>query len=123
MVVFQDHILGKPLDKEDAGFMLNLLQGKEHDVITGFCVIEPSGLTTHTEYVTSRVKVKDLSKDEINAYIATNEPFGKAGSYAIQGIGSFLIEKISGSYTNIVGLPIYEAIHALLRVGALKHFP
>jgi len=67
--------------------------------------------------------MKKLTEKEIEAYIKTNEPFGKAGSYAIQGIGSFMIEAISGSYTNVVGLPVCALINSLLAIGALKRFP
>jgi septum formation protein len=123
IVVLGDTILGKPLDHEEARSMLRLLSGKEHEVITGFSIINPAGLIAHTEHVSSIVGIKELSDREITAYIRTGEPFGKAGSYAIQGIGIFMIRAVNGSYTNVVGLPVYHVIKALLALGALDSFP
>ena len=123
MVVVGGTILGKPRDHKDIHFMLSRLSGKEHEVITGFCLLDPSGGVAHSEAITTLVKMKTLSEREIEAYVATGEPFGKAGSYAIQGVGAFLVESISGSYTNVVGLPVCALIKALLTVGALKNFP
>ena len=123
IVVLGDTILGKPKDHNDAQAMLRLLGGKEHQVITGFCMIDPSGALIHSESVTTLVRMKDLTEDEITGYIETGEPFGKAGGYAIQGIGSFLIEGITGDYSNVVGLPVFALIKALVGLGALKNFP
>ena len=123
MVVIGERILGKPRAPEDVHFMLSRLSGKEHEVITGFCLLEPSGEMAHSQAVTSLVRMKRLDEKEINAYVATGEPFGKAGSYAIQGIGAFMVESISGSYTNVVGLPVCALIKSLLAIGALKSFP
>jgi septum formation protein len=118
-----DIVLGKPTDESDAGRMLRILSGREHRVITGICILAPSGETAHLEAVTTRVRVKLLSDSEIEAYIRTGEPFGKAGGYAIQGIGSFMVRGISGSYTNVVGLPLCVLVEALLAVGAIPGFP
>jgi len=123
LVVIGERILGKPGDQEEVHAMLSLLSGKEHEVITGFCVLDPSGKVARAEAVTTLVKMKPLSEEEIKAYISTGEPFGKAGSYAIQGIGAFMVESISGSYTNVVGLPLCALIKSLLASGALKSFP
>lgn len=103
--------------------MLSLLSGKEHKVITAFCLLNPTGEIAKAEAITTLVKIKRLTEDEIKAYVATGEPFGKAGSYAIQGIGTFMVESISGSYTNVVGLPVCALIKSLLSAGALKNFP
>jgi septum formation protein len=116
-------ILGKPTDKKDACHMLRLLSGREHNVITGFCILDPSGEPAHSEAVSTRVHIKALSDPEIDAYVNTKEPFGKAGSYAIQGIGSFMVKSISGSYANVVGLPLSALIKALVAVGAIESFP
>jgi septum formation protein len=123
MVVVDGRILGKPRDHEDIHSRLSRLSDKEHEVITGFCVLDPSGEVAHSEAITTLVKMKRLSKGEINAYVATGEPFGKAGSYAIQGVGAFMVESISGSYTNVVGLPVCALVKSLLALGALKDSP
>jgi septum formation protein len=123
VVSIDSDILGKPKDKEEARRMLFLLSGKKHRVITGFCILNPSGKPAYSEAITTTVRIKKLTEQEIDAYIATAEPYGKAGSYAIQGIGSFMVESISGSYTNVVGLPLCALIKALILVGALQCFP
>ncbi|MBW2076217.1 MAG: septum formation protein Maf [Deltaproteobacteria bacterium] len=123
IVVMENRVFGKPRDIRQCWEMLLSLSGKNHKVITGFCLVDPGGVTVHVEAVTTRVKVKKMSEDEIEAYIKTGEPFGKAGGYAIQAIGSFMIEHIDGSYTNVVGLPVCEVINAMITCGALKVFP
>jgi len=123
MVVVNDEILGKPTDREDARRMLWQLNGRDHRVITGFCILNSLDGVVHDEAVTTLVTIKALTRQEIEAYIDTDEPFGKAGSYAIQGIGSFMVKRISGSYTNVVGLPICALIEALFSVGAIMEFP
>jgi len=124
VVVLGNSVLGKPADAEDARTMLSRLSDREHKVITGFCILSPG---THrgvfSSSVTTHVKIKELSPREIEAYIATGEPFDKAGSYGIQGIGAFMVESITGSYTNVVGLPICAVIKALVALGAVKTFP
>jgi len=119
VVVIEERILGKPEDAGEARFMLLQLSGKDHRVITGFALIDPSGGIIHSEAISTLVRFKTLTDGEIDAYLSTGEPFGKAGSYAIQGIGSFMVEAISGSYTNVVGLPLCALIKALVSVGAL----
>jgi len=123
LVAIENQVLGKPEDDEKARYMLRLLSGKEHRVITGFCILNPSGPIAHSGSVTTLVQVKKLTDKEIRAYIRTGEPYGKAGGYAIQGIGSFMVEAISGSYTNVVGLPLCALTKALVSAGALKKFP
>ena len=103
--------------------MLRRLSGREHEVITGLALLAPDGRTAHNESVSTLVKFKTLREAEIEAYLATGEPFGKAGSYAIQGIGVFLVESIQGSYTNVVGLPLCALTRALVNCGALTIFP
>ena len=123
LVVINKRIFGKPRDAQDCRTMLSELSARRHRVITGFCILGPSGKKPHLEAISTMVDVKQLSALEIQAYIDTGEPFGKAGAYAIQGIGAFMVEGIEGSYTNIVGLPVYEVVHALLACGALQSFP
>ena len=123
IVAIKEVILGKPENEEDAFHMLQQLSGCEHDVITGYCLLNPAGDIGCRDYVKTRVRVKELSSGEIAAYIATKEPFGKAGSYAIQGAGSFMIESINGSYSNVVGLPVCSIIKILRSAGAINDFP
>jgi len=123
IVVMNKRIFGKPRDSRECHDMLLHLRGRNHSVITGFCIVDPRGETVHIQAVMTKVKIKPISETEIEAYIKTREPFGKAGGYAIQGIGSFMIEHISGSYTNVVGLPVCEVVSALLACGGLRRFP
>jgi len=123
VVVIAERVIGKPRDDAEAAEMLELLGGREHRVVTGFCILDPSGRTAHSEAVSTVVRFKPLDDAEIQSYIRTGEPFGKAGAYAIQGIGAFMVESISGSYTNVVGLPVCAVIKALIQSGALQHFP
>ena len=123
LVTIDDKILGKPTDAGEAREMLSLLSGKQHRVITAFCILNPSGQVAHCEAIATHVRFIKLTEQQIDAYINTGEPYGKAGSYAIQGIGGFLVECISGSYTNVVGLPLCTLIKALLSVSAINSFP
>lgn len=123
IVVSNKKIFGKPKDSIECQEILHSLKGKTNKVITGFCIHDPGRNTVHIEAVMTKVEIKELSEIEIEAYIKTGEPFGKAGAYAIQGIGSFMIEQINGSYTNVVGLPVCEVVSALIKCGALKSFP
>ncbi|MBO5852521.1 MAG: septum formation inhibitor Maf [Clostridia bacterium] len=103
-VIIEGEILGKPSDKDDAKRMLGLLSGKTHKVITG-CAIFKSGKSISFSESTE-VTFYPLSDKDIEDYIATNEPFDKAGAYGIQGKGSLLIKGINGDYFNVVGLPV-----------------
>jgi len=113
IVILDGRIMGKPADEEDAERMLRALGGRTHSVITAFSIIEGSTCEEISEVVESLVTMKELTTDEIKDYVATGEPMDKAGSYAVQGIGSSLVEKVEGSYTNVVGLPIEELDTAL----------
>ena len=123
IVVKDDRIMGKPEDTSDAKEMLKNLSNGIHDVITGFSIVDPSGRVAESDYVSTCVTFKSLSDEEIEAYIKTGEPFGKAGAYAIQGIGAFMIKSISGSYSNVVGLPLFGIIDSLNRLKAIDCFP
>ncbi len=103
-VIIKNKILGKPVDREDAFNMLSNLSGKTHKVITG-CTVVKNGVRNSFSVV-SRVKFCRLTKTEILAYLDTREPYDKAGSYAVQGMGGAFVEYIIGDYFNIVGLPI-----------------
>lgn len=104
VVAIDGRILGKPKNRDDAFNMLKMLSGRAHSVFTGVTVIRPDQSITFS--VETKVKFFDLTDEEINRYINTDEPYDKAGAYAIQGKGSLLVEKIDGDYFNVVGLPI-----------------
>jgi septum formation protein len=124
-VILDDRPLGKPADEAEARAMLRALSGREHRVSTCFAISaasDPARLL-HRETVTTRVVFTALDEDEIAAYAATGEGLDKAGAYAIQGIGSFAVARIEGSYTNVVGLPACEVVLALRKTGLLRRFP
>ena len=103
MVVLENKIIGKPTDAENARQILRQLSGQEHKVITGVAVVH---LKIFSAVSISHVRIKALTQNEINSYVESGEPMDKAGAYAIQGEGSFLVESYSGSYSNIIGLPM-----------------
>jgi septum formation protein len=119
IVYINGSILGKPKSREEAVDMLRCLSGQEHRVLTGFSVCRSEKGESDKEAVQTVVKMKPLTSSEMTWYVQTGEPFDKAGGYAIQGIGSFMIESIRGSYTNVVGLPLCELIQMLTRRGAI----
>jgi septum formation protein len=104
-VVFGDELLLKPVDEEDAKKMLERLGGEEHEVLTGIALAE-QGRRTLATVERSRVEIALLDRNEIDWYVATTEPLDKAGAYAIQGLGALFVERVSGNYTNVVGLPL-----------------
>jgi len=111
IVVLGKKILGKPKDAADAKRMLKMLSGREHEVLTGVCVM--SGKKKRSFVSSTDVVFKKLTTQEIDFYVDSREPMDKAGAYAIQGIGSFLVREIRGSYTNVVGLPVAELMDVL----------
>jgi septum formation protein len=112
VVVIESQILGKPRDAADAARMLRLLSGREHQVITGVCVVG-SGQPRLASEIT-KVTMSEISEQEIADYVAGGEPTDKAGAYAIQGIASRWIPRIEGDYSNVVGLPI-ALVYRMLR--------
>lgn len=120
IVLIGDIILGKPEGKTAARDMLNRLSGHTHQVYTGFTVCCKDLERHHTDSVRTDVTFKALSQAEIEWYIHTDEPFDKAGAYAIQGLGTFLVKSIQGSYTNVVGLPVCEVIEHLIDEGVIE---
>jgi len=122
VVVRDNVILGKPVDHDDARKMLSSLSGRSHRVVSGYTVYDRSTGKIIKGAVETKVFFKNLTSAEIEGYIATGEPFDKAGAYAIQGIGSFMIPAIEGSYTNVVGLPLCEVIAALEALGTTRLF-
>ncbi|MFC3650654.1 Maf family protein [Dyella humi] len=114
-VVLDRRVFGKPKDADDAVDMLQALSGHTHEVISAVCMV--SGKREEGDVSISRVRFAALSEPEINAYVATGEPFGKAGAYAIQGRGATLIEHLEGSYSGVMGLPLFETARLLRSFG------
>ena len=114
-------VLVKPRFLEEAVAALQLLSGRAHRVLTAICLITPED-RMRVKLVDTRVRFKRLSKEETEAYLASREWRGKAGGYAIQGLAGCFVQKISGSYTNVVGLPLTEVVNMLIGEGFPVHF-
>ena len=112
-------ILGKPSDAADAARILNMLSGKAHEVLTAVAITPTPTEVSKILVQISLVQFANLSPEQIDAYIASGEPFGKAGAYGIQGLGGAFIPSIQGSYSGIMGLPIYET-QQLLEIAGLN---
>lgn len=106
IVVLDGQVLGKPRDEEEAFAMLTRLQGREHEVYSGLAIIDAATGETRIGHNMTKVKMKLLSPEKVKQYIASGEPMDKAGSYAIQGLGATLIERMEGDYFNVVGLSV-----------------
>jgi septum formation protein len=114
IVVLDQIVLNKPNDATHACQMLRQLSGREHSVYTGLaCIDTRDSRVPQFELIESRVTIAELSDQQISDYVATGEPLDKAGSYGIQGLGGTLVQAVTGSYTNVVGLPVV-AVHRLL---------
>jgi len=113
-VVVDGRILGKPQSPADARRMLTLLSGRSHAVLSGIAL---AGTHQFSRTVESQINFRVLSRGEIDWYVRTGEPMDKAGAYGAQGIGSFLIQSVHGSYSNVVGLPLAETLLLLNRAG------
>ena len=120
IVVIGGEILGKPCSGEEACSFLRRLSGNWHEVISAYCLRHPCSGRAKENLVSSRVKIAELGAEEIETYVATGEPLDKAGAYAVQGIGAFMVEEIQGSYTNVVGLPLTELIRDLERLEIIE---
>ena len=118
-VAIGDEILNKPIDTDDSVRMLSMLAGNTHTVWGGVSLQNHSKGVLVTATFASEVKIRALTRFEIDQYIKTGEPSDKAGSYAIQGIGASLVESVKGSYTNVVGLNLSETILLLLQNGVI----
>ena len=112
VVCLDGSVLTKPEDENDAARMLRELSGNVHFVYSGLCVTD--GEKTVCSHTATKVKMREISDDEITAYIATREPLDKAGAYGIQDLGGIFVEKIDGDYYNVVGLPL-ESLCRILR--------
>ncbi|TCT19860.1 septum formation protein [Thiobaca trueperi] len=117
-VVLDQCILGKPADPEDAARMLRLLAGRTHRVLTGVALVLP----THdwTAISASRVTFRPIREDEMQRYWRTGEPLDKAGGYGIQGYGAVFVANLEGSYSGVMGLPLFETAQLLERAGILS---
>ena len=113
LVCLDGKLLGKPSDEDDAAKMIALLSGRTHEVLSGLCVYNPATKTLSEVSDTSLVRFHELSDDEIAWYVSTGDPMGAAGAYKIQSHGYRLIESISGSFSNIIGLPLEKLVQLL----------
>lgn len=114
-VVLGERVLGKPRDRSDAENMLLSLSGRTHRVLTGVALVTPAGSTE--VLVSTEVRFRKIGRDEASRYWHSGEPQGKAGAYGIQGLAGVFVEAISGSYSGVVGLPVYETASLLKAVG------
>jgi septum formation protein len=115
IVVLGDRVFGKPASENDAIDMLTSLSGRSHRVLTGVAV--QCGDNVWTELSDTTVRFRDIGPDEARTYWQSGEPAGKAGAYAIQGLGGIFVEAVEGSYSGVVGLPVYETAALLRKAG------
>jgi septum formation protein len=123
IVVIDDLILGKPKNKKQAREMLERLSDREHNVFTGFTLAHVATKVYKTKVIQSAVRFKKISPEEMEWYVSCDEPYDKAGGYAVQGKGSSFIKSIRGSYTNVIGLPLCEVLEELKNLKALNFIP
>lgn len=121
VVVVDGDVLGKPVDEAEAAQMITRLAGRWHEVITGVALVWSDRVEELS--VTTRVQFRALDDGTVRRYAATGEGADKAGAYAVQGMGAGLVERIDGSYSNVVGLPAAETVRLLERAGALSEWP
>ena len=117
IVTIDGELLGKPSTPDEARCMIRKLSGREHTVITAFTLMNSEHTEMIRRAVASQVRFKHVPDDEVEWYVATDEPYDKAGGYAVQGKASFLVSEIHGSWTNVVGLPLCEVVEALKGLG------
>jgi septum formation protein len=120
IVVIDGMILGKPENKSQAQKMLERLSGREHKVFTGFTLTHVTSKISKTKVVQSAVQFKTINPEEMKWYISCDEPYDKAGGYAVQGKGAYFIKAIRGSYTNVIGLPLCEVLEELKSLDAIN---
>ncbi len=118
IVVAGEHVLEKPADHADAARMLRLLSGRSHQVTTAVSLVKPGG-QSDTRACTTRVFFRELTEEEIQRYVASNEPMDKAGAYAIQGGAAGFADRMEGEYSNVVGLPL-PLLTEMLRANGLR---
>lgn len=120
VVVIDGEALGKPAGSEDALRMLQSLNGRWHQVWTGFCLCHGTRQIANARAVCTEVRFGDYPRHVLEAYVASGEPLDKAGSYGIQGFGAFLVTEVKGSYSNVVGLPLAEVVQELLALDIIR---
>jgi len=123
VVVVGNQLLEKPKDNVEAYEMLLSLSGREHEVMTGFCLFDMKKEKEGIQAVRTIVKFKPISKSEAEKYVSIGESLDKAGAYAVQGVGAYFAESIVGSYTNIVGLPLCQVVQMMEEMGAHEVLP
>jgi septum formation protein len=121
IVVIGETVLGKPVDAPEARRMLGLLQGRRHQVITGVCLLDAAGVVASLDAVASDVWMRPLGEEEIEEYVRSGEPFDKAGGYAVQGLAGRFIQRVEGSFSNVVGLPLEKVTEILARHGIIDN--
>jgi septum formation protein len=115
--ILNNRLIGKPHTSEEAIKILQSLSGKTHRVITGLAIIDTASGKMITRTVETKVHIKELTPQEIQTYVQSGEPLDKAGAYAIQGLGALIVEKITGDYYNVVGLPLNALSDCLKELG------
>lgn len=120
VVLIENTVLGKPRTQSEARHMLETLSGKTHKVLTGYCICCKNAKRSFSRTVETKVLFKPLTDREMDWYVSTREPFDKAGGYAAQGLGTFLIQRVEGSYTSVVGLPVCEVVDYLVKQGVVQ---
>lgn len=122
IVVLDGRVLGKPKDRGEAKAMITALQGKAHSVYTGVTLIRKDTGKIESFYSETRVSVRAMSEDEVDAYISTNEPYDKAGGYGVQGKFGAFIDRIEGDYATVVGLPLCRVCQKLKEMAGISIF-
>jgi septum formation protein len=117
MVVYGKEVIGKPKNEEEAFEILTKLQGKTHKIITGYAVFDTDTDDYIVDSDSASITFRKMTSDEIRNYIKTGEPMGKAGAYASQGVASIFIDKISGHFSTVVGLPVHKLLKTLSKMG------
>lgn len=120
IVVIDNEILGKPTNREDARRMLYKLSGKQHQVMTAYCLKHQEKKINELQWRITDVEFHTLSYEEIEDYLDSGEPFDKAGAYGIQGLGAKLVKRFDGSYSNVIGLPLAAVINLFKRFGLIS---
>lgn len=115
--VYQNKLIGKPKNRQEAKEMLEFLNNSTHKVVSGLCVIDTDQNKEYSDTVTTEITFTKMSKEEIELYLASGEGDDKAASYAIQGLGSLFVKEIKGDYFNVVGLPMHTLQHLFKKLG------